>query len=921
MLTGGQSAVATAGKAPVLRVVVRPRDAVQWALYYLPVMYVPAGEVPKEDMSDPQFLAYRASQLLSVGRVDEAGADIERALSLDPKYSDAFALQSIIAVVQNEKDKALSAAQEAIDTGPNSATARIAMSYAQQAGFDLKGARTSVEAAVKLDPNNALAWARLAELWSSFGRLGKALDAAKKAVELDPSLARTQMVLGFAYLSQVKTTESRAAFEKAIELDQADPLSRLGLGLAKIREGDLKAGGREIEIAASLDPNNSLVRSYLGKTYYEEKRTDLDGREYAIAKELDPSDPTPWFYDAIRKQTINRPVEALQDMQKSIELNDNRAVYRSRLLLDQDLAARSASLGRIYNDLGFQQLGLVEGWKSVNTVPSDYSAHRLLADLYAWRPRHEIARINELYQSQLLQPLNLTPVQPQLAVSNLFILEGAGPSEHSFNEFNPLFLRNRTALQASGVVGNNDTWGNDAALSGVHNKFSYSLGQFHYETDGFRENNDQNKDLYNAFVQVSLTPKTSILGEFRYSDVKKGDLELTFTNSFVPTLDQEEIVRELKLGMRHAFTPNSELLTSFIYQNADLSADVIPGFFELDSDIDYYIGEMRYLFRSMRWNITGGFGYRYLDEEEKDLGFPTENFETQFTNAYVYTTFDFPRNLSLTLGASGEFLDGATSDEDRDKINPKLGLIWNPVPTTTLRAAVFRTLQRPRISEDNIDPSLEPTQIAGFNQFFLDAEGDSVWHYGIAVDQKLPKKIYAGAELSYRDLSATIIDDSGPMQTVNHRDWDEWQARAYLYWAPHPWWTVSADYLFEHFKRDAPDNFAGVEEFTKLKTHRVPLAARFFHPIGLFADLTATYVYQNGDFIVEDFFGPIKEQGDDQFWVLDASIGYRLPKRYGLITLAAKNLLDKKFNFQDTDPGNPRILPERSVLLKATLSF
>ena len=63
-------------------------------------------------------------------------------------------------------------------------------------------------------------------------------------------------------------------------------------------------------------------------------------------KELDPKDPTPWFYDAIAKQTTNRPVEALQDMQKAIELNNNRAVYRSSLLLDSDLAARSAALGK-----------------------------------------------------------------------------------------------------------------------------------------------------------------------------------------------------------------------------------------------------------------------------------------------------------------------------------------------------------------------------------------------------------------------------------------------------------------------------------------------------------------------------------------------------------------------------------------------
>jgi hypothetical protein len=79
-----------------------------------------------------------------------------------------------------------------------------------------------------------------------------------------------------------------------------------------------------------------------------------------MAKELDPSDPTPFFYDAIRKQSINQPGEALRDLQESISLNDNRAIYRSRFLLDSDLAARSSSLGRIYSDLGFQQLALVE---------------------------------------------------------------------------------------------------------------------------------------------------------------------------------------------------------------------------------------------------------------------------------------------------------------------------------------------------------------------------------------------------------------------------------------------------------------------------------------------------------------------------------------------------------------------------------
>ncbi len=359
-------------------------------------------------------------------------------------------------------------AQQAVGAAPNSAAALIALSYAQQSRFDLEGARASLTKAVELEPRNALAWARLAELHSSFGMLDRALSAAQEAVTLEPNLSRTQTVLGFAYLTRVQTTPAKEAFEKAIAFDQADPLPRLGLGLAKIREGALHEGGRDIEIAASLDPNNSLVRSYLGKTYYEEKRTGLDEREYVTAQGLDPQDPTPFFYGAIQKQTTNRPVEALQDLQKAIELNDNRAVYRSRLLLDSDLAARSASLARVYTDLGFQELALVEGWKSVNTDPSNFSAHRFLADSYSVLPRHEIARVSELLQSQLLQPLNMTPIQPRLAESNLFLISAGGPGALSFNEFNPIFNRNGITLQTSGLIGENDTYAGEGVISGIY---------------------------------------------------------------------------------------------------------------------------------------------------------------------------------------------------------------------------------------------------------------------------------------------------------------------------------------------------------------------------------------------------------------------------------------------------------------------
>src|SRR5690606_30019579 len=128
--------------------------------------------------------------------------------------------------------------------------------------------------------------------------------------------------------------------------------------------------------------------------------------------------------------------------------------------------------------------------KSANSEPGDYSAHRLLADTYSTQPRHQIARINELYQSQLLQPLNVTPIPPQLAEPNLFIMDTAGPMDLAFNEFGPMFDSKRLSVHGAAVGGGNGTSGETISVSGIRDRIGYSVGHFHFETDGFRINND-----------------------------------------------------------------------------------------------------------------------------------------------------------------------------------------------------------------------------------------------------------------------------------------------------------------------------------------------------------------------------------------------------------------------------------------------
>ena len=953
-LVSGEAAVAEPGKAPRRILVVKPREAVQWALYYPPVIdyrQTPypvgpgteglraalaryrAGDLPgafnaldavPPESRDNRYLTLRAGLLLTVGRVEAAHTAIAEALANDPQNATAWALQSVIAVAQNDPTRALELAQQTTRYDPRSPVAQVALSYAQQANFQIEKARASLEEAVRLNPENALAWARLAELWLATGYLDRALRVAKRAAALDPRLERTQTVLGFATLTQIKIDEAKTAFEQAIRLDPAAPWPHLGLGLAHIRQGKLDRGTEQMEIAALLDPDNALIRSYLGKAYYEQKRGALAATEFANAKALDPNDPTPWFYDALYKQTVNRPVEALHAMQRAIALNDNRAVYRSRLLLDQDLAARSANLARIYADLGFRQLALIQGWKSVNTDPANDSAHRLLSDVYATLPRHEIARVSELLQAQLLQPINITPLQPQLGSVNLAILEGAGPAESGFNEFNPLFVRNRAYVQAGAVGGTQATWGDNVIVSGIQDALSYSFGQFHFETTGFRDNNDQRQDLFNAFVQAEVTPKTSLQAELRRTDLERGDRALTFLESFVPTQRQEERTDGGRLGLRHAFTPNSSIIGSVIFQDSDQDTRIIPGVFELATDSEAYVGELRYLLDQTSFDVTVGAGYLDTNATTQAIFAGTAQTQTddaKLTNAYLYYHPQVTRDIHLTLGIDANWLRGTANGEDRDQLNPKFGILWSPTRNTTLRAAAFRTLGRPFISEFNIYPTVQPTQVAGFNQFFFDAQGTRAWRYAVGLDQAFSRDVYAGAELSARDLEAEIILVSSEAPVVTHRDWKERLVRAYTYWTPHPWWAVSAEYQYEAFKREFSGLESGAEAFTDLWTQRLPLSIGLFHPSGVTSTVTATFVDQTGKFLPDRLGIDQPVPGSDDFWVLDASVGYRLPRRYGVLSLAVKNLLNENFRFQDTDPGQPKILPERVVLFQINLSI
>jgi tetratricopeptide (TPR) repeat protein len=994
MVSGGQRAQALAGQAPLAEAVVAPLDAVQWALYYPPVI-APTLDHPSEAVrqaveadrrgdldaafsalakapeveQDPALLVYRASLHLKVGGIDAARRDIDAALRLSPTqpeapwdsackcdYSklhlapaqaDALALRSIIATVRNESGQALELAQQAVDANPTSPASLLALSYARQARFELPAALKAAKKATQVAPDNALAWSRLAQLQLMFLHRDAALEAAGKAVKIDPGQAQTQTTLGFARLIRPDLDGASESFEKAAALDQAAPLPRLGLGLVEIRRGELAAGRRQIETAANLDPGNALIRSYLGKAYYEEKRNQRAETQFALAKEFDPLDPTAWFYDAILKQSENRPVEALKEIQTSIALNDNRAVYRSRLLLDQDAAARDASQARIYQDLGFDQLARSDAYKSLQTSPQTHSAHRLLSDSYAGAPLYEKARMSELLQSQLLQPLNANPIQPQLAVSHLGILDGAGPTATGFSEYTPLFTRNGYDVQFNAIGGNNRSAGDDLILSGLKDRLAFSLGQFHYETDGWRDNNDLQQDIYDAFVQAALAPSTSIQFEYRHQEANYGDLAFGFEPDQFSPLERHDLTRNVgRIGLRHEFSPNSTLIASAIYQDlqetrtengSSTGTQNIPPFGDLPTTRDSTdilkqdsiarLLELQLIQRLYGHIFTLSGGYYdedytqdwfaqqtitielpvppYVFTDSTAPSITHDDFSPSFKYVDLYSQFALPARINMTLGVVHE--DYKSSMLETKQTSPKFGLTWEASKNLIFRAAYLESIAHPR----HMEQTIEQTQVAGFNQLFDDIEGTEIKQFGLGVDAKLSRDLDIGAEFDRRDLQIPHSSIGGNVG-VAYESRDEERSQAYLYWTAVDRLGISI--VYENEQYEAPPLYSPQD----LTTQRTHLGFSYHWPLGIYLQVEETYIDQK-----------ITREGAtdrDNFWNLDSVFGYRLPKSYGKIEIIAKNILDKKFRYYDLsfysgDQLMPQYQPERQLFARFTLNF
>src|SRR5206468_11537323 len=137
-------------------------------------------------------------------------------------------------------------------------------------------------------------------------------------------------------------------------------------------------------------------------------------------------------------QQRNRINESLRELEKSQDLNDNRALFRSRLLLDQDRAVRNANLATVYRDAGMEDVSVREAGKAVNADYANASAHLFLANSYdlirdpkLYNLRYEAPARSEWLIGYLLAPVGASRLSRNMSYQDyvrLFEHDGFGLS-------------------------------------------------------------------------------------------------------------------------------------------------------------------------------------------------------------------------------------------------------------------------------------------------------------------------------------------------------------------------------------------------------------------------------------------------------------------------------------------------------------
>lgn len=272
---------------------------------------------------------YRADVQANQGRLDDALADIRRAIKLDPalaiarsteislqrrlgRLADARALARRVIALTHEQDFypwLLLGDAEALDNHPDEALAaytrsmrlypgnpeiwrRLGQTHAQQKQLDK--AEHALRVALRLKPGDAEAQRALAQVQLQRGNQTGAADLLGARVAADPDSAATWELLGHAEFQRNRLGEAETAWRRALTLDPSRAETWMSLGTLQMKLGRLEDAETSLKQAVRLRPEQHAAWGNLAIVQTQQNRFTEAEASFLETTRRAPNDAKAW---------------------------------------------------------------------------------------------------------------------------------------------------------------------------------------------------------------------------------------------------------------------------------------------------------------------------------------------------------------------------------------------------------------------------------------------------------------------------------------------------------------------------------------------------------------------------------------------------------------------------------------------------
>jgi tetratricopeptide (TPR) repeat protein len=911
----------------------------------------------KESPPSPLLLVMSGYFSMLAGKIDEAKAFLTDRRIIGRESSMAHSLLSQILLVQNHKKEAAAEASLALDMDSQSPLAKMTNALIQIACFDLPQARRFLEDALAADPRFLQAYVYMARIWLGSDYLDRAKECITKALEISKTDGEVLSLAGFIHLGYRDFDRAFKLFSEAVKADPGFGDPHVGLSNIAFKNRNPGLGLTEMLTATLLEPRVSLYQSSLGKALYQTRAFEKALEVYDYAKTLDPNDPTPYLYKGIALSDLNRPGEAIQELNKSIQLNDNTAIFRSRLMLDRDLAIRNTDLARAYSQLGLTDWSFSKALTAVKNDPLSASAHLFLSSAFQSTRQRTGAAASELLLYRLLAPAN----------QNTFSV---------YSDYTPMFEMPYVRTQVAVGAGTwNDHIGpiqdyNLEILGGLPGLALDAYGDYSSDPGMRRINSDT--DSFFGLLEGKYEPtiKDSLLASYIYSEYLSGDTGSMNDYSYANDPNLRSVSRENSVegGYVHRFAPEAVFLAYYNYGHEDwFKTDPLFGSFtaynnQTDPNHLYpiYVNTLDPTYRHtyQDWHniqlqqqlmlgshtVITGMDYfsGYLDYSYMDTMFAKAYYTQYGTEVYLppqtvsnekYYTPDntysvymrdywhITSKLLAEYGISGDFVDNSRAGFSESihsvTANPFLGFDYELDPKNTLRVAYQQYVN----THSMFNGGIAPTEVAGFPAQINADNGSKVQELGFSWETQWNPLTFTvfrlmGHHIDNPQFDPTDLTENRVISVQTDRLMGSFTVNRLLTSSLGLSATISGKML----SLDAPSDTSFVTgDYSEIDG---TIGLSYQHPSGWFASISSTLVHQDLSGLSDQTIQQ-KQTGlsGNIFDLVNIGFGKQFDLKRGFFSLSINNIFNQHFYYETEPVQLNSFYPDRQIMFQIGLNF